>query len=151
MFVYRIAKKTHIRDLSGTGARLYGGRWNHKGVSLIYTSESRALAIVEFLVNIPMSLVPNKLSIATLKIATKIIPKEITITDLPRNWRDYPSPTILADIGTQWIVSNESALLRVPSAVVEDEFNILINPSHPDMKHVTIADIKDSRLGKRMR
>jgi RES domain-containing protein len=150
MFVYRIAKKKHIRNLSGTGASLYGGRWNHKSIGLIYTSESRALAIVEFLANSPLSLVPSKLSIATIKIADKIIPKEISLSDLPRNWRDYPAPTILADLGTQWILSNKSALLRVPSAVVEDEFNILINPSHPDMKHVTIAGIKDTKLGKRL-
>ena len=62
----------------------------------------------------------------------------------------YPAPTQLADMGTEWVVSNQFALLRVPTAVVEDEFNILINPSHPDIKLVTIGDIKDSKLGKRL-
>lgn len=55
MKLYRIAQTAHIKDLSGTGARLYGGRWNEKGVGVVYTSESRALAILEYLVHVPMS------------------------------------------------------------------------------------------------
>ena len=150
MFVYRIAKKKHIRDLSGIGARLYGGRWNRKGIGIVYTSESRALVLVEFLVNVPFSILPNKLCIATVEIGDRIRPGEIPIGDLPKNWRKFPASSELAEIGSKWAVSNESLALRVPSAVVPHEFNILINPSHPDMKHVAIADVEEFEMDKRL-
>ena len=150
MKFYRIAKTPHINDISGTGARIYGGRWNLKGSSIIYTSESISLATVEYLVHVPLSIVPPNLSLITLQILNKITPKEIPISDLPRNWREYPAPSRLAELGTNWARSNESLLLRVPSVVVEHEFNILINPSHPDMKHVTILQVESYIADKRL-
>lgn len=150
MLVYRIAKTKYIHDLSGSGARLYGGRWSRKGIGIIYTSENRALATVEYLVHVPLSLVPGDISIATLKIPNGIAPKEISISGLPANWRDYPAPPELAEIGTRWALSNDTLLLRVPSAVVEHECNTLINPSHPDMKHVSISQTERYRFDVRL-
>jgi len=150
MKVYRLAKTRYINDLSGSGARIYGGRWNHKGASMIYTSENRALATVEYLVHVPLSIVPTPLSLATLQIPDEITPAEIAISDLPNNWRDYPAPFKLAVLGTNWVTKNKSLLLRVPSAVVEHEFNILINPLHPDMKHVSILQIERYTFDKRL-
>jgi RES domain-containing protein len=150
MIVYRIAKSAYIHDLSGTGSRMYGGRWNHKGVGVVYTSESRALATVEYLVHVPLSFVPRDLSIASLEIPAGITPEEILVTDLPANWRDYPAPPELTELGTKWASRNESLLLRVPSAVVEHEFNILINPSHPDMKDVVILHVEDYTFEERL-
>jgi RES domain-containing protein len=150
MKIYRIAKTRYIKDLSGSGARIYGGRWNHKGTSMIYTAESRALATVEYLVHVPLSIAPAPLSLATLKIPDKIAPMEIAISDLPNNWREYPAPSKLADLGTNWAAKNESLLLRVPSSVVAQEFNILINPLHPDMKRVTILHIERYNIDKRL-
>lgn len=150
MLVYRIAKTKYIHDLSGTGARVYGGRWSKKGIGIIYTSENRALATVEYLVHVPLSLVPGEIGIATLKIPDGITPKEISISGLPANWRDYPAPPELAEIGTRWALANDTLLLRVPSAVVEHECNILINPSHPDMKHVSISQTERFSLDARL-
>ncbi len=150
MRVYRIAKTKYIRDLSGTGARIYGGRWNKKGVGILYTSENRALATVEYLVHMPPSIVPAELSIATIQIPDDISPKEILISDLPANWRNYPAPNELAELCTQWALSTETLLLRVPSAAVEGEFNILINPLHPDMNHVTISRVEAYRFDERL-
>lgn len=150
MFVYRIAKTKYIHDLSGTGARVYGGRWSKKGIGIIYTSENRALATVEYLVHVPLSLVPGDIGIATLKIPDGITPQEISISGLPANWRDYPAPPELAEIGTRWALANDTLLLRVPSAVVEHECNILINPSHPDMKHVSISQTERYTLDARL-
>jgi len=147
MRVYRIAKTKYIRDLFGTGARMYGGRWNKKG---FINSENRALATVEYLVHVPSSIVPAELSIVTIQIPDDISPKEIPISDLPANWRDYPAPEELAELGTQWALSTETLLLRVPSAAVEGEFNILINPLHPDMKHVTISRVEAYRFDERL-
>jgi len=150
MFVYWIARKRYIRDLSGIGARLYGGRWNRKGIGLVYTSESRALALVEFLVNVPFSILPSKLYIATVEIDDQIRPIEIPLGDLPKNWRKFPAPSELAEIGSKWAVSNESVALRVPSAVVPHEFNILLNPSHPDIRHVAITTVEGLEMDKRL-
>ena len=125
-----ISKAGHINDLTGVGARIYGGRWNHKGTSVIYTSKNRSLATVEYLVHVPLSIVPTNLRIACLEIPNRITPKEISIPDLPPKWRDYPAPPESAELGTKWALANDSLLLRIPSAVVEDEYNILINPMH---------------------
>jgi RES domain-containing protein len=150
VIVYRIAKKKYIHDLSGTGARLYGGRWNHKGISIVYTSESRSLATVEYLVHVNLAIVPRGLSISSIKLPHRITPQEISDSDLPANWREFPAPSELAEIGTNWALVNETLLLRVPSAVVEHEFNILINPSHPDFKHVKIIDTEDCTFDERL-
>lgn len=117
---------------------------------MIYTSESRALATVEYLVHVPLSIAPAALSMLTLQIADEIAPKEILMSDLPGNWRDFPALSNLAEIGTNWARSNESLMFRVPSAVVEHEFNILINPLHPDMKHVLIFQVESYVFDRRL-
>ena len=150
MKVYRIAKAKYIDDLSGTGARLYGGRWNNKGIGIIYTSETRALATVEYLVHVPLAMIPTNICIATLEIPDSITAREILIPDLPANWRSCPGPLELSRLGTEWALGNETLLLRVPSVVVEHEFNILINPSHPDIKHVIISRIENYRFDNRL-
>ncbi len=150
MKLFRIARTQNINDLSGTGARMYGGRWNHKGTDIIYTSESVSLATVEYLVHVPLSIAPANLSLATLQIPDEITPKEIKMADLPDNWRKYPPPIKLAEAGSNWAKADESLLLRVPSVVVEYEFNILINPLHPGMKHVTVLKIECYKADKRL-
>ncbi|MDH3929879.1 MAG: RES family NAD+ phosphorylase [Deltaproteobacteria bacterium] len=150
MVVYRIAKEKYIRDLAGTGARLSGGRWNNKGVGILYASESRALAIVETLVHVGLGILPKNMSIVSIQVRKGITPKEISTSDLPDNWRAYPYLPEVADIGSKWALSNETLLLRVPSAVTPHEFNILINPSHPDFKHVKIIDIEDFTYDERI-
>lgn len=150
MIVYRIAKARRISDLSGIGAKLYGGRWNNKDTGIVYTSESRSLATVEYLVHVPMSIIPRDLSIASIEIPNLIKRKDVLAGNLPKDWRDYPSPPDLAEIGTKWALLNETLLLRVPSAVVENEFNILINPRHPNMKRITISKIEQFRFDKRL-
>jgi RES domain-containing protein len=95
-------------------------------------------------------MVPHNLCIATLEIPDDIAAKEILAADLPGNWRSCPAPFELARFGTNWALGNETLLLRVPSVVVEHEFNILINPSHPDMKHVVISRIENYRFDNRL-
>jgi RES domain-containing protein len=150
MLVYRIASTRYIDDLSGTGARLHGGRWNRKGTAVIYTATNRALATVEYLVHLPLSLLPNDLSIVTLEIPDRIHIKAVELGALPPNWRDYPAPPTLGALGTEWAMAFETLLLRVPSAVVEHEWNMLINPGHPEMTQVQIAAVEpysfDARL-----
>ncbi len=150
MEVYRIAKASFSMDLTGLGARLNGGRWNRKGTGIIYTSESRALASLEFLVHVPLSLLPPDLMITSIDIPSGLSIEHVSLSDLPTNWRSSPAPATLAEFGSTWARSNRSLLLRVPSAIIDAEFNILINPNHPDMGGITINKIEvysiDSRL-----
>jgi RES domain-containing protein len=147
---FRIAKTRHIRDLSGTGAMLNGGRWNRKDIPMLYTAENRALATVEYLVHLPLSIMPRNLSMACLEIPDDIVAEQVSIAKLPRNWRAYPAPGKLAELGSEWALSNRSLLLRVPSVVVEGQFNILINPKHRDMAGVAISRIERFTLNKRL-
>ncbi len=150
MIVYRIAKTAYINDLTGIGARLYGGRWSKRGIGVIYTSENRSLATVEYLVHTPISYAPENLSIASIKIPDNIKLKKINVSGLPANWRNDPAPEELAEIGTQWVLSNKTLALRVPSAVVEHEFNIIINSLHPYMNRVRISNVKEYSLDDRL-
>jgi RES domain-containing protein len=153
--LYRISRAKYAGDLSGEGSRLGGGRWNHKGTAVLYTTENRSLAALEALVHMssPDFLIGRKM--VSLAIPETIVPKEIDPLSLPKDWRKYPPPFALADIGTTWAARRESLLLRVPSAVVPQEYNILINPSHPEMEHVKIIEVDDfvydSRLHKTSR
>jgi RES domain-containing protein len=137
--LFRICKSEHINDISGTGARIFGGRWNHPGYPVIYTSSSRSLAALEFLVHVPMALAPQDLSIVEINIQKNVKQELITENQLPSNWRDYPALEQLANIGTSWIKENSSLLLEIPSAVVDKEMNVLINPLHPDINHINVA------------
>jgi len=150
MLVYRIAKNDVVRDLTGTGAKLFGGRWNHRGTAVVYTSETRALATVELLVHVSLSNAPRGLMIATIEIPDKIVPEEVPRASLPRGWRDYPPPREVADLGTRWAKANKSLLLRVPSAVVKQEYNILINPLHPEMQRVALREVEAFEFDKRL-
>ena len=129
---------------------MYGGRWNRKNIPIVYTSENRSLATLEFLVHVPLSLLPNNLSIACLEIPDDIFVEQISIAVLPKNWRDYPAPPELADLGSEWAIAMRSLLLRVPSVVVLDEFNILINPIHPDMDRVVITSAESFIFDRRL-
>ena len=150
MHAFRIAKTAQISDLSGTGAMLYGGRWNQKNVPVTYTSENRALATVEYLVHVPLSIIPSSVSIACFGIPDDIIPEQVSIANLPKNWRAYPAPEELAQLGTEWALAKRSLLLRVPSVIVAGEFNLLINPKHPEITRVNIAKIERYSFNKRL-
>ena len=151
--LFRISISEHISDITGTGAKIYGGRWSHAGYPVVYTSGSRSLAALEFLVHVPMALAPENLSIVEINIQENVKRESIKENLLPSSWRDYPAPEQLATIGTNWIKSKSSLLLDIPSAVVDKEVNTLINPLHPDIKHVNVAIVEkfsfDSRLLKK--
>jgi RES domain-containing protein len=148
--LYRIARTKYAKDLSGEGARLAGGRWNHKGTPLIYTASSRSLACLEALVHMSQADFLIKRRIVLIEIPKKIAPITIDQSGLPKNWRQHPPPFTSADIGTRWAESMKSLLLQVPSVVVPCEFNMLINPAHPDIKSVTITNIEDFMFDKRL-
>ncbi|MEX2600660.1 MAG: RES family NAD+ phosphorylase [Balneolaceae bacterium] len=151
MELFRIARKRYIRDLSGEGARRYGGRWNHKGVAVLYTSPTASLAALEMLVNTSVASLPNDLQLMVLSVPDSIPAGRIDMNRLPGNWSGWPSPEPLMNIGSDWIAAQSSLLLFVPSAVIPTEWNVLINPGHPDIENVKQMAVHDFRFDKRFR
>ena len=134
MIVYRIAGHKYAKDLSGIGAAQYGGRWNKKGTAVLYTGESKEIALLETIVHTPPMLVPN-LDVLTIEIPDKSI-TEITIKELPKNWFDYPAPTILSELAERWITKDESIALKVPSCIIHSAHNYILNCRHKDFKTI---------------
>ena len=142
MLVYRISKTRYATDLSGEGAKLYGGRWNNKLVPCIYTSESRALALLEYTVNINIDEIPRALSIITLDIPSEDI-YELKQSQLPGDWQDVPAPSSTKDFGSRLLNEAKNAVIKIPSAIIANEFNYILNPKHPYSKNLKITEIKD--------
>ncbi|MDQ6815760.1 MAG: RES family NAD+ phosphorylase [Bacteroidota bacterium] len=142
MIVYRIGRTKYANDLTGEGARLNGGRWNHKLTPCLYTSESRSLSVLEYTVNVNIDDIPRALSMTTLEIPEKNILK-LTIADLPGNWRTSPSPASTKEFGTQLLKTAEYAIIKIPSAVIPHEYNYLLNPIHRESVNISIVDILD--------
>ena len=150
MQVYRIAQKIFINDLSGEGARLFGGRWNHRGTPLLYTAESRSLATLELLVHAQKLSAISNLSILTLEIPDKIKTDDIqNLTKLPQNWQKYTSHPELQDVVAKWIAS-DGFILKVPSAIIKEESNFLINPRHKNMQLLKVIQTEDFILDERL-
>jgi RES domain-containing protein len=143
MVVFRIAAARYIRDLSGEGARLYGGRWNKKGTAALYTAGNRALSAVEYLVHMDFPRVPKDTSIASLELPDNCVIDSAELDSLPPDWTVYPGPIELQDIGTAWLKSLSALALRVPSAVIRGDFNYVLNPVHPDMQNVKVLEVEN--------
>ena len=139
MLVYRISEPQFADDLTGEGPRLYGGRWNPKGMPLIYTAESVALAALEVLVRLST---PKSFSRITYALPDTVSTEVLTQADLPPTW-NLPYPNVrLLDFGKKWASERRSLVLRVPSAVVNGEgWNYLINPLHPESNFISIFNI----------
>lgn len=151
VLLYRISKTQHIRDLSGEGARLFGGRWNPKGMSAIYTSDSTALATLETLVHFSLDLVPQDRSILTLDLPHDLPRLELDFKDLPKKWWVNPASPKLAFIGKEWLEQNSEVALVVPSALTPqaEGRNYILNPKHPDFAQITIVGVTKYRYDSR--
>jgi len=150
MIIYRITSKKHSKDLTGTGAALYGGRWNRKGTTVLYTGESKEIALLETIVHTPPMLIPA-LDILTLEIPGDSI-TTLHTKQLPKNWTNYPAPTILSEIAASWISEANTIALKVPSCIIHSSNLYILNCSHPDYNKVKLLDRSsfyfDSRLMK---
>lgn len=149
MLVYRIVKSKHASDISGTGAALFPGRWNKKGTPVLYTGESREIALLETLVHLPPMICPS-LSMISIEIPDDSI-KTLNIADLPPNWKHYPAPTVLAQIGHQWIEKSKTIALKVPSCIIPSAHNYILNCQHPDYGKVKIITEESFALDVRLR
>jgi RES domain-containing protein len=150
MLLFRVSRKKHARDLSGTGARLNGGRWNSPGIAALYTSGTQSLALLETLAHTSMSLLEDDFVMLTLELNGKIGMDEWLPAILPPGWQDYPAPLSVMKMGDAWLTDNKHLLLKVPSVVVPTEFNYIINPLHKDMTKVVIQSVNALQIDKRV-
>lgn len=147
--VWRISKKDHI-DFDGEGVRRYGGRWNRAGTAVVYASENLSLAALEYFVNLAADLLPDDLVAIPATLPQRLKSRDIGADELPDNWRDNPAPETLKGQGTEWVRSGVSALLWVPSAVIPEERNVLLDPNHPDFKKIAIGSPRPFSFDPRM-
>jgi RES domain-containing protein len=152
MIVYRLAKKKFCRDLSGKGAEVAGGRWNSKGVAMLYTSQSRALCLAEIAVNLPIGIIPIDYYLIEIEIPETAAIFEIETSKLEKGWNSFPYSWETQQVGDNFIAEGKHLVLKVPSAVVQGDSNYLINPRHPEFHKVKIYNTElfsfDERLFK---
>jgi RES domain-containing protein len=153
MKVWRISKRRHAATaFSGEGARLASGRWNPVGVPMVYTSSSLSLAVVEVFVHLDAPEAPDFVSIAAdlpVDEANLQSEKQSVLFKLPDDWRKIGHP-LLRQMGADWIASGRSLAMPVPSAVVDGEWNILINPAHPNAASIKLELPKPFSFDARM-
>lgn len=150
MRVFRLSKKKYSKELSGKGASKSGNRWNSKGTEIIYSAESRALAMAEVAVHLTLSTLPSDYVMIEIDIPDNIKIKELKLKDLPDNWNNHPPNINTQKIGDEFIDSVDVCVLKVPSAVVQGDYNYLINPYHKEFKKIKIFDVKDFPFDKRI-
>ena len=138
MDVWRLTLKQHIAP-DGEGARRYGGRWNKPGTPVVYTSGTLSLAALEYLVHVDSDLLPDGLVSVKATIPNALKIETIDRSQLPADWKDKIIPVSLQQLGTDWATKASSAVLKVPSAVIEYEWNYVLNPLHPDFSRIIWA------------
>ncbi|MGB6385253.1 MAG: RES family NAD+ phosphorylase [Terriglobales bacterium] len=138
MRLWRICRAIHAaKAFSGEGARIFGGRWNSQGVSVVYTSPSLALAAVETFVHLEPNLRPDDLVSIAAEIADDIHTDRLDPSVLPRKWHELRDES-LRTFGDRWIRAQETVALHVPSAAIRGEWNVLLNPQHSDFRKLKI-------------
>lgn len=141
MELFRITQEKYAEDLSGNGARLYGGRWNSEGLFAVYTSSSRSLALLETLAHTPVKMLHEKIYIlVTLSVPDAVKPEEMDREKLTAGW-DAPDTRLLTrKLGDQFLRSKSGLLLSVPSVLMPEENNYIINPLHPELKKIKLIN-----------
>ncbi len=148
--MYRIVKKKHAADaFSGEGARMYGGRWNHPGIRIVYAAGSRALAALELLAHLEHTALLDHYVVFTVDCPGARI-EDLDSGKLPRRWWEDPAPEKVREMGDKWAKAAKSLVLRVPSAVIPAEPNYLLNPVHPGFKDLKISKPEPFRMDARL-
>lgn len=153
MIFYRLVTRRYASEAwTGSGANQFGGRWNHKGHSAVYVSTSVALASLEILVHAGRDTLLNQYQLFSIEIPDDQI-ERLDKAWLPEDWRDNPAPVSTMDLGTSWLEATSTLALILPSCIIPQENNAILNPLHPAF-HETMKTIKalpfafDARLQK---
>lgn len=149
MIAYRLTQSRFKEDLSGEGASVYGGRWNSKGLRMLYSAEHISLALLELLVNMNPSTSPFLPSFHLLEID---LPETtfpvLNAADIKKDWRSDLQYSRF--IGDEFLKARSSLLMKVPSAVVPEEYNVIINPYHKDFAKIKTIRAKTYKIDGRL-
>jgi len=150
MRVYRLSKEKYKDDLSGAGAEKFGGRWNSKGTRMVYTADSRALAKLEVAVNLALHRIPKNYFLAIIELPdTEVVDYDIKLLK-GKQWKNNPPIKFTQSEGDYFVASGKYLALKVPSAVVEGDYNYIINPAHPKITKLKIVSTEKFSFDMRL-
>jgi len=147
MLVYRISHKKYTEHLNGEGAFRVGGRWNNKGVRVVYTSTSIALASLEVLVHTEGLPIPKGMLLLTFDVPDDLL---VSVGELPHDWNKVPPVSDTKNLGDDFIQNDKNLGLIVPSAIIPEEHNVLLNPLNKDMNNVKLVSQRDFAFDGRL-
>ena len=152
MRVWRICRESFAADpLSGRGGLVTSGRWHSKGRRVTYATGALSLAALEVLVHTDKSMLPADLVRLEIDVPDKLKLTRIDVKSLPRDWRMYPAPAELQRLGDDWLSTGPTAVLQVPSAVIPEEFNFLLNPAQTDAPKIRVVSKESFAFDSRLR
>lgn len=147
---WRILKAKRAQTaFDGEGARLLGGRWNSQGLHVVYTAQSIALAALEILAHLNLGAALEEYVTISCSFDTRLV-EHLDRSRLPVDWRRYPPPPTLQSIGNEWLKSDSTPILEVPSALIPSESIYLLNPLHPRFKSIRVATPEPFRFDLRL-
>lgn len=150
---WRIVRKKRLSDaFTGEGARLGGGRWNHVGTPVVYVSGTLSLTALELFVHFTRKdmKISKSLVAVPIDIPDSLKIEDVSIKDLNADWRVSPPSNSTKDIGSEWVKKGSSSVLRVPSAIVPNEYNLVLKPKHGDFIKIEIGKPQSFTLDERM-
>ena len=147
MIIYRLTTGNFAHDISGEGAKIYGGRWNPVGSAVVYMSEFISLSILEILVRADKLSSPDSYTLLGIQIPESSI-VNIEVKKLKHGWQNHIEYS--RSIGEEFLNANQTLVLKVPSAIVPQEHNFLINPLHKDFTKVKVVGSELLELDKRL-
>jgi RES domain-containing protein len=146
MVLWRISRH---HDLDGLGGLRAPGRWQDRGLPVVYLAETAAGALLEVCVHTAANDVPPKYTLLEVTVPTTTSVETISVDSLPQDWSENLEAT--RAIGSDWLLSARSALLRVPSVLAPATFNVLLNPAHLDAKQIAITSVLDYPFDPRLK
>jgi RES domain-containing protein len=150
MLLFRIGATKYANDITGEGAKLNGGRWNHPGIQCIYAGESRAIVLLEYSAHVSIHNIKRALSFTTFSVPDNSI-TALKIADLPGNWNAFPHPEETRSLGSKLLRENISLVIKIPSVIIPEEHIYLINPNHPRINEVKISAVADYAFDVRIK
>lgn len=150
MNLLRLCREKYALPFSGVGASLVGGRWNSRGVEVIYTAENRSLAMAEVVVHFTLATRPLDYVMLTIELPDNISKDRVEVKSLPENWNAFPHVKRTQQIGDRFFLEQKNCLLYVPSSITQGEYNILINPRHKDFKKIKVKSIEPFPFNERL-
>jgi RES domain-containing protein len=151
MELYRITQEIYCNDLTGNGAKLFGGRWNSEGFQALYTASSRSLALLETLAHTPAKMLWLKsYMLVTLFVPDTALQQAIDFKGLPERWDASDIHPFTQKTGDNFLYENNKLLLSAPSVLMQEENIFVLNPLHYDMKKVNIIRKREIRFDHRM-